>query len=77
LWNTLSLYNQRRLRDSFAQACQQLANVISLMADHANDRVLAQTGIGHQLDTGQRQPHTALEALRWISGYFGRKHQRL
>ncbi len=77
LWNTLSLYNQRRLRDSFAQACQQLANVISLMADHASDRVLAQTGIGRQLDTGQRQPHTALEALRWISGYFGRKHQRL
>ncbi|HMM29066.1 MAG TPA: hypothetical protein PKD46_12360 [Aggregatilineaceae bacterium] len=76
LWNTLSLYDQRRLRDDFACACQQLAHVISLMFDETGDRALGSSGISRQLDAGQRQPHTALEALRWMSGYFGRKHQR-
>ena len=40
LWSSLSLYNQRRIQESFARDCQQLADVISLMADKTNDRVL-------------------------------------
>lgn len=76
LWATLSLHNQRRLREGFAQSCQQLANVISLVSDQVDERVLANSGIARQLDSGQRQPHNAIEALRWISGYFARKHQR-
>lgn len=76
LWNTLSLYDQRRLRDGFACACQQLAQVVCLMFDQTGDRALGSSGVSRQLDAGQRQPHTALEALRWISGYFGHKHQR-
>ena len=76
LWNTLSSADQRELHDSFASACQQLADVIILIAEQSSDRVLGDSNIGRQLDAGQRQPHTALEALRWISGYFARKHQR-
>jgi hypothetical protein len=76
LWNTLSLYNQRLLRDQFAQSCQQLAEVISIMSDRGRDRILSDTSIGRQLETGQRQPHTAVETLRWIHGYFAHKHGR-
>ncbi len=76
LWGTLSLYNQRRIQDEFAQDCQQLAEVLCVMADQANERVLSDTSVGRQLETGQRQPGAALEALRWINGYFARKHTR-
>jgi tetratricopeptide (TPR) repeat protein len=74
LWGSLSLYNQRRIQKQFAQDCQHLADVIAIMTDRVNDRLLADRGIGRQLEIGQRQPQTALEALRWIYGYFARKH---
>lgn len=76
LWNTLSTPDQRELHDRFARACQRLADVITLISERSSDRVLGNSNYGRELDSGQRQPHTALEALRWISGYFGRKHQR-
>ena len=76
LWSSLSLYNQRQVREPLAQQCQQLAGLIDLIVEGSNDRVLADSGIGRQLETGQRQPQTALEALRWIHGYFARKHVR-
>jgi hypothetical protein len=76
LWSTLSLYNQRRMREVFAQSCQQLGEVISIMSDRGNDRILSDGSIGRQLETGQRQPRTAVETLRWIHGYFAHKHGR-
>jgi hypothetical protein len=76
LWGSLSLYNQRRVQDAFARSCQQLADVIALMSDKAGDRALADGGGARQLETGQRQPQTALEAWRWIHGYFAHKHVR-
>ena len=75
LWGTLSLYNQRRIREQFATDCQQLAAVIGLIAESSNDRVIGNSGLAQQLETGQRQPRNALEALRWIHGYFARKHR--
>ena len=76
LWDSLSLYNQRQIQEPFARGCQQLADVIGIMADSANDRVVSDGSAARQLETGQRQPHTALETLRWIHGYFARKHTR-
>jgi hypothetical protein len=76
LWNTLSLYNQRRLREPFAQGCQQLAEVICIMSDQSHVRILSDSGVSRQLETGQRQPRTAVETLRWIHGYFAHKHSR-
>jgi len=76
LWNTLSLYNQRRLRDQFAADCQHLADVLGVMAERATARVLANSNVGRQLEIGLRQPASALEARRWIHGYFARKHVR-
>ncbi len=76
LWSSLSLYQQRRTQETFARDCQQLADVMSLMADKSSDRFGSDGGAGRQLETGQRRPQTALEALRWIHGYFARKHTR-
>lgn len=76
LWSNVSLYHQRRVQQQFASDCQQLADVIAVMSDRANERVLSNSGLGRQLETGQRQPQSALEALRWIYGYFARKHMR-
>lgn len=76
LWNSLSLYNQRQIHDQLAHGCQQLGEVIALMASEASDRVLSDGGLGRQLETGQRQPRKALEALRWVHGYFARRHVR-
>jgi hypothetical protein len=76
LWGTLSLYHQRRIQQQFAQDCQNLADVVSVIAAHGSGRVLSSGGLGRQLETGRRQPRTALETLRWISGYFARRHIR-
>jgi hypothetical protein len=76
LWNTLSLYNQRRIRDQFAMDCQHLGEVIGIMTERANTRVLSNSNVGRQLEIGLRQPTSALEALRWIHGYFAHKHVR-
>jgi hypothetical protein len=76
LWDSLSLYTQRQVQEPFARGCQQLADVIGIMADSANDRIVSDGGLARQLETGQRQPRTALETLRWIHGYFARKHTR-
>jgi len=76
LWNGVSLYDKQFLREQVAQDCQHLADVVSIIADNANDRVFADSGQGRQLETGQRQPTTAIEALRWINGYFAQKHAR-
>jgi hypothetical protein len=76
LWQTLSLYNQRKIQDQFAQDCQYLAEVIGIMSDRTKARILSDSGLGRELETGQRQPRSALEAMRWINGYFARKHIR-
>jgi hypothetical protein len=77
LWGTLSLYNQRRIQDQFAEDCQNFASVIEVIVGQSSDRVLTSNGLVQQLESGQRQPRTALEALRWIHGYFARKHHRM
>ena len=46
------------------------------MTERANNRVLSNGSVGRQLEIGLRQPASALEALRWIHGYFARKHVR-
>jgi hypothetical protein len=74
LWGSVSLYNQRRVQDQFAEDSQHLADVIMVIADDASEKTLG--GGGKQLETGQRQPHTAFEALRWIYGYFARRHTK-
>lgn len=76
LWDTISLYNKRRIQDQLARNSQQLTDVIEVMAQHASERVLGDSGIARQLEQGKRQPQSAVETMRWIHGYFARKHSR-
>ena len=73
-WELLSLYQQRQLHGVLADECQHLAQVIRVMVRGASARTVAENSINRQLETGRRQPETSLEALRWIHGYFARKH---
>lgn len=73
-WNFVSLYQQRQLEHTLPEESHSLVHVIRLMAEGVTDRVLTNSGLSRQLDTGRRQPQSALEALRWIHGYFARKH---
>ena len=75
-WGTLSVFNQRQIQSPFARSCQQLGGVIRVISDGANERAITDSGPGRQLESGKKQPHAALEALRWIHGYFNRKHAR-
>lgn len=76
LWGEVRLFDQRRIQASMGQLPQQIALLLRLVANRATEKVLADKGLGKQLETGRRQPQRELEALRWIGGYFGRKHQR-
>jgi hypothetical protein len=73
-WELLSLYQQRQLHGVLADECQHLSQVIRVMVRGASARTVAESSANRQLETGRRQPETALEALRWIHGYFARKH---
>lgn len=75
LWDTLSLYQKRQLQAQFASDCQHLAYAMQLMAEAGDERVLGDTNIGRQLENGKRRPQTALENMRWLHGYFARKHR--
>ena len=77
LWDTLSLYNKRRYQSELAQDSQHVAAVLGVMAKDVNERVLGNGGPARQLESGKRQPQNALEALRWVHGYFARKHSRV
>ncbi|NDJ86971.1 MAG: hypothetical protein GYB66_13915, partial [Chloroflexi bacterium] len=76
LWNQIRLYDQERIAPVLAASSQQLALLLPYLAGRVSARVLADKGLGNQLEAGKRQPQTEIEAMRWISGYFGRKHQR-
>jgi len=73
-WQTLSLYHQRQLEPVLPADCHHLAQAIRVMAEDAAERALTDSSLGRQLETGRRQPESALEALRWIHGYFAHKH---
>ncbi len=76
LWGEVRLYDQRHLKDQMGEMPQKIALLLRLIANRGSEKVLADKGLGKQLETGRRQPQRELEAFRWISGYFGRKHVR-
>lgn len=75
LWATIDLYHQRRIQVDLAQDTQELSLLLRIVAVRATERILTDRGLGRQLESGKRQPDNELEALRWISGYFARKHE--
>lgn len=75
LWGQLNLYTQRQIDDILGEKTQELSILLRIMANHATPRSLTDTAYTRQLETGRNQPKCEIEALRWISGYFARKHR--
>lgn len=76
LWESESLVNQRRYQAVLGEESQKLAILLQVMSSHTTDKVVTENALSRQLDTGKRQPDNELEALRWISAYFARTHER-
>lgn len=75
VWGLLSLYKQRQIQQILAEDTQILSQLIVAIGSKGNERSFQNTGQGKQLHTGRAQPATVTDALRWVSGYFGRMHQ--
>ncbi|MBI5929528.1 MAG: hypothetical protein HY862_09480 [Chloroflexi bacterium] len=76
LWDAESLVQQRRYQSTLGEESQKLASLLQIMAAHTTDKIIGDNPQSRQLDTAKRQPENELEALRWISGYFARTHER-
>ena len=51
---------------------KELAQLISMMGDNRSKATLMRRGddVDRQLMAGEQQPHSALDALKWIAGYL-------
>lgn len=76
LWSDISLYNQRQIEDTVTKQSQQIGLLLRHIADRTNRKVFTDSGHAKKLEEGKLQPVSELEALRWLSGYFGRKHNQ-
>jgi hypothetical protein len=72
LWRGISLYNQRQIQPQLATYCQHLAQEMQWLAERAKEKIFANKA----LEQGKQLPDNGLEALRWSSGYFHRKHAK-
>jgi hypothetical protein len=75
LWDDLSLYNQREYREPLTRAAWHLAYLLTYMSSRGNEQIFKDKGSGRKLESGREEPTNGLEAIRWMSGYFARKHQ--
>ncbi len=51
---------------------KELAQIVTAMADNRSKATLMRRGddVDRQLMTGEQQPHSAVDALKWMSGYL-------
>lgn len=76
LWEQVPYQHQQRLLSLYAEATQQIGLLLVYITGNVTGKPLADRGNGKQLEEGKRQPLNEIEALRFISGYFARKHDR-
>ncbi|MFN8450161.1 MAG: hypothetical protein U0521_16645 [Anaerolineae bacterium] len=57
----------------FANNLKELAQVIAAMGDSRSKATLIRRGddVDRQLMTGEQQPHSAVDTLKWLAGYLG------
>ncbi|MFN8560104.1 MAG: hypothetical protein U0703_00345 [Anaerolineae bacterium] len=57
----------------FANNLKELAQVIAVMGDSRSKATLIRRGddVDRQLMTGEQQPHSAVDTLKWLAGYLG------
>jgi len=70
LWEALAPHQQREIGPDLTEGLQNLANVLLVIGEKANERQLQ----NRQLFTGRAQPRAVLEMLKWMSGYFAAAH---
>lgn len=63
-----------RERSVFAKNLRELANLITQMADYRSKSTLIrrEDDIERQLVSGEQDPQSAIDAMRWLSGLLGR-----
>lgn len=63
-----------RERSVFAKNLRELANLITQMADYRSKSTLIrrEDDIERQLMSGEQDPQSAIDAMRWLSGLLGR-----
>ena len=76
LWDALSLYNQREINTVLAYQSWETGLLLPYLSTRSSDKVLGDKSAGKKLESGKQEPTNEIEALRWISGYFSRKHKR-
>lgn len=76
LWEQVPYQHQQRLLSLYAEATQQIGLLLVYIAGNVSGKPLSDRQTGKQLEEGKRQPQNEIEALRFISGYFARKHDR-
>lgn len=76
LWDAISLYNQRQIDNVLAYQSWEMGQLLPYLSARSSEKILQDKGTGKKLESGKQAPTNELEALRWISGYFSRKHKR-
>ena len=77
LWKMVPPQYQKRILSVYAEDTQKLGLLLTYIAEkNKNAKAFTDRGVGKQLEEGKRQPQNELEALRFVSGYFARKHGR-
>lgn len=75
LWQLMSDGQRRYIQQELVQTVEYLAQTIKVVGDTGHERSFENKGFGQQLLSGRAQPRTVCDALRWLSGYFGKQHK--
>ncbi len=71
LWGEISLHRQRELVRNLAIDFQRVAELIPIIEEHGNVKVLDEdSGVGRKLDEAKQRPSNTLEFYRFVHGYF-------
>ena len=73
LWKGLNPYDQVRLREDFSQDMQALAALLIILYEKGDGKALEDSNLGRQIESARREPKSAIEVMRLLSGYFQRK----
>lgn len=76
LWDQVPYQHQQRLLPIYAEATQQMGLLLVYVSGNVSAKALSDRGAGRAVEEGKRQPQNEIEALRFVSGYFARKHDR-
>jgi hypothetical protein len=63
-------------RTIFANHLKELAQLIASMGDNRSKSNIVRRDLDRQLMTGEQQPQSAVDALKWLAGYLGGAQER-